>query len=118
MAYLDPEKAREARKRYAKTEKGRAAQRRYNQRRKERQAQLVSQANARRRARAIEALGGACTECGTCEELRIHHTHGGGTEDRRRRSMSTILLAIIDGEPGFELLCEPHHRQHHHGPLT
>jgi hypothetical protein len=64
------------------------------------------------RAAAVEKLGGTCA-CGATERLEIHHVHGGGDQDRAKRSRNGVLRAVAAGEPGFALLCRPCHLESH-----
>lgn len=71
---------------------------------------------ARRHARtlrqlAVDTLGGQCVVCGI-EDVRcleIDHIDGGGSEERARLSKNAIHKRIIDGAPGYQLLCANHH---------
>lgn len=62
---------------------------------------------ADRRSEALDALGGACLVCGEDDDvvLQIDHVNGDGGQERRRRSSYSILRAVINGEPGYQLLC-------------
>lgn len=93
MPYADPEMRREMRRRY-KAKAGAAQQRR-------RYHAL--------RTQAIEALGGKCARCGSTDRLEIDHIDGGGKVDRKARGQLAIYRAIAAGEPGFQVLCNPHH---------
>lgn len=75
--------------------------------------QYMKQRWVRRRAAAIEQLGGACRACGTKDDLHFHHI------DPSTKSM-TIARASSASEKRFqeeiakcELLCGDCHRQHH-----
>lgn len=105
----------EANRRYKQTEKGRAAQRRADAKRDPvKRREQMRQAHARRRARAVAALGGECAECGTTERLEIHHVHGDGVADREKRGTQKVLTAVIHGESGYRLLCKADHERTHH----
>lgn len=70
-------------------------------------AARVRECNARLRVRALSALGDVCVRCGFDDPraLQIDHIDGGGTSERRKIGTYGIWHRVVDGEPGYQLLC-------------
>jgi 5-methylcytosine-specific restriction endonuclease McrA len=83
-------------------------------------AAKISQKKYRDKVRAeVEAAyGGACKECGSPENLEVHHVHGNGNEHRRsiKRGAGQGFYRWLREQnfpPGFALLCYTCHRMKH-----
>lgn len=65
------------------------------------------QHNQNIRAQAVELLGNRCVQCGFSDAraLQIDHIEGGGSAERRKIGTSGIVRRVINGEPGYQLLC-------------
>jgi hypothetical protein len=97
------------------TAAGNRASTEWKRRNPERAAAQQARYHRKLRLGAVEALGATCADCGITEEpvLQVHHIHGGGNDDRRRRGNHGINRAVIAGEPGYELLCSNCHILRH-----
>lgn len=63
------------------------------------------------RYRAVQSLGGCCARCGNDDMrvLDIDHVHGGGARERELGKYR-VFKRVIDGCPGYQVLCANCHR--------
>lgn len=59
------------------------------------------------RVLALGALGGKCVGCGLEDRrvLCIDHVNGNGWLERQERGMRAMIARILNGVPGYQLLC-------------